>query len=619
MCAMSTRPATLTSADATVPPYALSDPLDEFDDISRAKQRARRRRTRNFVLIALAIALPFLIRDAIGLGQLLSGHAATARGTFTWPFSIRLPPKTVDYIPSIILIGLLVGVLAIPLLGAGRSPHILFQPGDIGIGFDDVVGAGAVVDEVRRTLDLFRHHRMFADSMGGNTRRAILFEGPPGTGKTYLAKAIAAEAGVPFLFVSSSAFQSMFYGQTNRKVRSFFKSLNSYARKEGGAIGFIEEIDAIGASRAGMRSGGGGEGVAGVVNELLIQLQSFDQPPYTHRLAVAWVDAINRHLPRRFALHRPVYDPPNVLVVGATNRAADLDPALLRPGRFDRTITVDLPGRDGRREIIDYYLARKAHVASLDTVESRDELAGITAGYSPVMIEHLFDEALMCALRRGARSLSPEDLASARMSTELGLTQAVTYSDDERRRIATHEAGHATVAALIAPERRLEVLSIVKRGGSLGLLAHVEIKERFTQSAPELENLLRIAMGGMAAEAMLLGATSSGVAGDLAAATKIAAAMVGSYGMAGSLLSVEAVAAGGDLVARVLSDEPSRKTAERLLATARATAEALISENSKVVEALRDALLARGELVGDEITQVINEASRGAVVSGADR
>jgi len=605
----------ISAPEASLPvrpvPGVIRPAPDTPDDITVARDRARRRHTRNVVVVFVAIALPFIFRDGIGVGELIAGHAAAARHTFTWPFSVRLPPKTVDYLPSIILIGLLVGVLAVPLLAAGRSPHILFQPEDIGIGFDDVVGAGTVVDEVRRTLELFRHHRHFAERMGGNTRRAILFEGPPGTGKTYLAKAIAAEAGVPFLFVSSSAFQSMFYGQTNRKVRSYFKALRSYAGKEGGAIGFIEEIDAIGSSRAGMRSGGGGEGIAGVVNELLIQLQSFDQPPYSHRAAVAWVDAINRHLPRRFALRRPVYIPPNVLVVGATNRAADLDPALLRPGRFDRTITVDLPGRDGRREIIDYYLARKAHVGELDTAAARDELAGATAGYSPVMIEHLFDEALMNAVRRGAPALSAEDLAAARMSTELGLTQAVTYSAEERRRIATHEAGHATVAAILAPERRLEVLSIVKRGGALGLLAHTEVEERFTQVSSELENLLRIAMGGMASEDALLGATSSGVAGDLTAATRIAAAMVGSYGMAGSLISVEATAAPNvDLVAKVLSDEPSRARLESLLADARRDAEQLIRRHRGVVEALRDALLERGELIGEEITEVVRAAIR---------
>src|SRR5262249_35704689 len=155
------------------------------------------------------------------------------------------------------------------------------------------------------------------------------------TGKTYLAKAMAKEAGVPFFFVSSSAFQSMYYGQTNRKVRSYFKALRATARREGAAIGFIEEIDAIGATRAGMGAGGGGEGIAGVVNELLIQLQSFDLPPASLRLWGAVVDRLNRLLPLHRQLRGPRPVPANILVIGATNRADDLDPALLRPGRFD--------------------------------------------------------------------------------------------------------------------------------------------------------------------------------------------------------------------------------------------------------------------------------------------
>src|SRR2546423_7564219 len=136
-----------------------------------------------------------------------------------------------------------------------------------------------VVEEVVKALNLFLAYKPFKDQMGGTARRAILFEGPPGTGKTYMAKAMAREAEVPFLFVSSSAFQSMYYGQTNRKIRSFFKALRKAARAEGGAIGFIEEIDAIGACRGGMGASGGREGISGVVNELLIQLQSFAAPP----------------------------------------------------------------------------------------------------------------------------------------------------------------------------------------------------------------------------------------------------------------------------------------------------------------------------------------------------
>src|SRR5918997_2263019 len=178
---------------------------------------------------------------------------------------------------------LLGAAVIVPMLGAGRSPHVLYRSSEIETSLDDVKGATIVKDEVVRTLNLFLAYRTFKERMGGTPRRAILFEGPPGTGKTYLAKAMAKEAGVPFFFVSSSAFQSMYYGQTNRKIRSYFRALRKAARREGGAIGFIEEIDAIGASRSGMGSSTSREGISGVVNELLIQLQSFDEPPRSGR------------------------------------------------------------------------------------------------------------------------------------------------------------------------------------------------------------------------------------------------------------------------------------------------------------------------------------------------
>ncbi len=250
--------------------------------------------------------------------------------------------------------------MVVPLLGAGRSPHILYRPDELGMSFDDVRGSDVLVEEVTKTLNLFLAHRIFAEQMGGVPRKAILFEGPPGTGKTYMAKAMSAEAGVPFLFVSSSSFQSMFYGQTNRKIRAFFRALRKHARREGGAIGFIEELDAIG----GVRGSGPhhGEGVPGVVNELLVQLQSFEQQtPVSVRMKASLVDLVNAWLPSHRQLDRPVVAPANILVIGATNRAADLDPALLRPGRFDRSIYFGLPSRSGRLDIIDYYLGKKAH------------------------------------------------------------------------------------------------------------------------------------------------------------------------------------------------------------------------------------------------------------------
>jgi ATP-dependent Zn protease len=511
------------------------------------------------------------------------------------------------------LIALLGTAIIVPLLGAGRSPHVLYRPSEIDVRFEDVRGAGLVVDEVVKTLNLFLGHRKFTEHMGGSPRRALLFEGPPGTGKTYMAKAMAAEAGVPFLFVSSSAFQSMYYGQTNRKIRSYFKALRKYARREGGAIGFIEEIDAIGGARGGMGTGKA-EGVSGVVNELLIQLQSFDQPAIMTRIGSRLSDMVNGWMPSGRQIQKKPATPANILVIGATNRAADLDPALVRPGRFDRTIYFDLPTRTGRREIIDYYLEKKAHEAELDDPAQRDSLAAMTFGYSPVMIEHLLDESLIWALRRQGDRLSWADIQNAKMTEEIGLAQPVEYAEAERRTIATHEAGHAVVAWLVGKGRKLDVLSIIKRKDALGLLAHSEEEERFLKTRTEMEALIHIAFGGMVAEELFFGEASSGVASDLKAATIVACQMIGSLGMGSTLISSMALetGGGGNIVAKVLSSEDGHDEVEDVLRKAKTEVRELLERNQAVIEGLRDALLERDELVGAEILEVI--ASVGAPV-----
>jgi ATP-dependent Zn protease len=570
-------------------------------DVALAREGARRRRLRNLALLLGSAAVWLWIR-------ILSGNPVG------WGLP-HLGPNSSTWLPGVILIGLFGVILIVPMVAAGRSPHVLYRSSEIAIGMDDVRGAGIVKEEVVRTLDLFLAYKTFRDNMGGTPRRAILFEGPPGTGKTYMAKAMAREAGVPFLFVSSSAFQSMYYGQTNRKIRSYFRALRTAARKEGGAIGFIEEIDAIGGARSGMGSSTQREGISGVVNELLIQLQSFDEPTRIDRIRGFAIDQVNRYLPAEKQLRKPEPSAANVLVVGATNRAADLDPALLRPGRFDRSVYFGLPGRSDRRDIIDYYLSRKSHVPELDDPERRDTLAAMTAGYSPVMIEHLFDEALVWALRRGADGLDWHDLQQAKLTEEIGLKQPVEYTPEERLTIATHEAGHATVAHVVGKDRTLEVLSIIKRRDALGLLAHSDREERFTNTRSELVARIQIAMGGLVAEELAFGEHGTGPGGDLQYATTLAAQMVGSLGMGDSLISFDAAsyAGAGNVVAKVLGDEASREKVEQLLAECKAEAERILRANAHVGDALRDALLLREELVGDEILEVVHAAEAAVI------
>jgi cell division protease FtsH len=579
-------------------------------DVAIAREKGRQRRLRR-VAVALSMVGAWVVGWAVyGLVTFRAGGFARAAAIFGNPLHVampHMPPGMASYAPAIVLIVVLCAAMVVPLLGAGRSPHVTYKADEIDTSLADVRGADVVVEEVVKTLNLFLAHKTFKDRMGGTPRRAILFEGPPGTGKTYLAKAMAREAGVPFLFVSSSAFQSMYYGQTNRKIRNYFKALRKAARAEGGAIGFIEEIDAIGAARGGMGGGGGREGVTGVVNELLIQLQSFDTPPFSTRLKGGIIGLVNRWLPSAHQIHKPRAAAANILVVGATNRAADLDPALLRPGRFDRAIYFDLPSRAGRRDILDYYLGRKAHGTALDDPARRDSLAAMTVGYSPVMLEHLLDEALVWALRRGAEALNWDDIQQAKMTEEIGLAQPVAYTEAERRAIATHEAGHATVAYFAGKGRRLDVLSVIKRKDALGLLAHSDTEERWTISQSGITALIQIALGGLVAEEIFFGETGSGVASDLQAATSAAAQMVGSLGMAGSLVSLEAAASpgSGNLVTRVLATSGGRASVEAILNGARDEVRRLLNEKRHVVEALRDGLLARDELIGDEISAVI--------------
>ncbi|MFU8839978.1 MAG: AAA family ATPase [Nitriliruptoraceae bacterium] len=552
---------------------------------------------------------------------------------------LQAPPMPKDpvlwVIPAVFVLAILI-LVAMPLM-SGRSPHLLYRPEQIEVSLDDVKGLDGIVAEVVRTLNTFLGYATFREQLGGTPRRGLLFEGPPGTGKTHLAKALAREAGVPFLFVSATSFQSMWYGATARKIRAYFRALRKAARREGGAIGFIEEIDAIAVSRGGMNAtplarmtglsgcthassiGEAGlrvdaamsEGTGGVVNELLIQMQSFDQPPLGQRVYNAAVDRLNAYLPAHRQRKRRPSDYNNLLLIAATNRADRLDPALLRPGRFDRRLTFEPPAKASRRELIDHFLARKRHAEELDRDDLRDTIAKQTLGYTPVMLEHLFDEALLNGLREGRDHLDFADVQAARLTEEIGLKNPVAYTDHERRVVATHEAGHATVAYL-SGMRSLEVLSIVKRSGSLGLLAHGDLDEVFQRSRSELYALIDIAMGGMVAEELWFGESGTGPAGDLQSATQIAAQIVGAAGMSGSLVSLAAVQSGPfsdtNLVGRVLADAQGRPAVDRILATGKARVRALLDANRHIVEALRDALLDRDELIGEEILVVARGA-----------
>jgi cell division protease FtsH len=598
-------------------------------DVGRSREEMRRKRlTRIVVMVGVPTAFLWY--------RILSGNPVDL---FNLP---SVDPMLV--IPSVFFL-LLALILVGQFVFSGRSPHVVIRPEQIDVRLADVVGIDVVKDEVVRSLQLFLSHRSFAREMGGRPRRGLLFEGGPGTGKTYTAKALAAEAGVPFLFATATSFQSSFQGATSRKVRQYFKALRKAARKHGGAVGFIDEFDAIGLARNGTTAmtasssvagmpmscggleglpmhqsatvtmpfvGGGGD-LQMAVNELLVQMQSFEEPTGSEKLLGRLVDWVNLLLPEHRQLRGPKGSHANILLIASTNRADSLDPALLRPGRFDRRLTFELPPKSSRRQLIDHFLTRKAHSEELDSDERRDALAAVTQGYSPAMLEGLMDEALIQAVRGKRSRMSWADVEHARMQVDVGLGQPVAYTDHEQRLIASHEAGHATVAWLVAPQRRLEILTIIKRRESLGLLAHGDRDDVYTRSRAELTALIQIAMGGQVAEEIFFGDVSTGPAGDLVYATQVAAQMVGAAGMTDTLVSYAAVHNSGfsdtNLVGRVLGDSEGRRRVEEMLQRQKVAVRGLLEANQHLVAALRDALLERHELIGREITDILEAAS----------
>jgi ATP-dependent Zn protease len=604
--------------------------IGEHADVGESRERLRRHRLTALIVWTAPVAGYLWLR--------IFQHSAI--NVFQVPHVDWLVMTPVLFFAVLILL------LGGQFMFSGRSPHVVVRPEQLDVRLADVVGIDVVKDEVIRSLQLFLSHARFAREMGGRPRRGLLFEGGPGTGKTYTAKALAAEAGVPFLFATATSFQSSFQGATQRKVRQFFRALRKAARKNGGAVGFIDEFDAIGLARQGgaamspapansslMSCGGleglpmtsatttlsatvtpfvGGSDLQMAVNELLVQMQSFEEQPARTKVIGKLVDLVNLLLPSHRQLRGPSAAPANILLIASTNRADSLDPALLRPGRFDQRLSFELPAKKSRRELIDHFLARKAHTAELDLDERRDALAAVTQGYSPAMLEGLLDEALIQAVQESRPRMQWRDVERARLATEIGLGQPVDYTAHERALIATHEAGHATVAWLVAPQRRLEILTIIKRRGALGLLAHGDREDVYTRSRTEMIGMIQIAMGGQVAEELFFNDVSTGPSSDLLYATNVAAQMVGACGMTDTLVSLAAVQNSGfsdtNLVGRVLSDSAGRGRTEELLQRQKVAVRGLLENNLHLVTALRDALVERHELIGHEITDVLEAA-----------
>ncbi len=490
-----------------------------------------------------------------------------------------------------------------------RGNNYVIYPNEYDVSFDDVRGQPAAVNSTKEVLRLFQGFKDFKE-MGGYPPHGILFEGPPGTGKTLMAKAVAGASGVPFLYATGSGFANMFMGIGNLKVRSLFKKARNMSDKYGGAVIFIDELDALGGSRGAisersvgaeratdrfiMGAGANGGGM-GIVNELLVQMDGLIVPR-----------GIWRHVKRILFRAKPKVPFYNILIIGATNRAATLDAALLRPGRFDRKIHVGNPDGEGREDIARYYLAKVRH-EPIDYAK----LARMTMGYSPAMIKNVVNEALIFALQDGRDGLRWDDLWQAKLSEEIGLKQPVKYTADEKVMVATHEAAHAVAAyTLEKGQSQIQVITIQKREAALGLVSRQMLEEMYLQTQKQILGGIQISLAGLVAEEIWFGQSTSGPSSDLEAATWRAAGYVGLYGMGKSLISVGPMLnpyTDGNPVQATLSDPDRRKEVDAILADCKAKIGMLLRQKRHVVEGVRDALLDREELIGDEIEQLMAE------------
>lgn len=396
------------------------------------------------------------------------------------------------------------------------------------IGYEDYRGQPELLERAKQIVSLLRGVRKF-EVMGGQPLTGLLLEGPPGTGKTWLARVIATEAGVPFFYTDASSLQAMFIGIGPLKVMRMYAKARKAAREYGASIVFMDEIDSIGASRGGVSGGGGqgqiaggaaglfGGGSFGLLSTLLVEMDGFG---YEHgakakrreffwnmRLRHIFLRLVGRPIPPLPATHK------RVLTIGATNRVAVLDPALMRPGRFDKVITVDLPNMEGRKDIIQYYLDKMVH----DDTIRLDRLAQDMVRFSPADIKHILNDALRVALFDGRDKMSYKDILQAMPEFTMGLRQPIPNQlESDRVAVAYHEAGHAVVEyALRRNKNRISRLTIVRYGGALGHMAPKEIRESTHTSRTDLENGICVSFGGRAAEHVFLGDISTGASADL--------------------------------------------------------------------------------------------------------
>lgn len=447
------------------------------------------------------------VPTALGTGaqlqqQLTSHHVQIKAGQSSGGGSVWLS-VLLTFLPFLLLVGFFVwmgrraaGSMTGGLSAIGRSRAKIIEAERPTTGFDDIAGYDGVKQEISEVVDFLRNPARYS-AAGAKGPRGVIMVGPPGTGKTLFARAVAGEADVPFLSVTGSAFVEMFVGVGASRVRDLFEQ----ARKRAPSIIFIDEIDALGSRRSGGSRLGGNDEREQTLNQLLSEMDGFDQSS-------------------------------GIVVLAATNRPDALDPALLRPGRFDRQVTVPLPNQSERAAI----LAVHARDKNLDPDVDLDAVARATPGFSGADLANLVNEGAINAVRSDRTRIEPHDLDAARDRVLLGRRESSNaLLPEERRSVAVHESGHALVAALCEHADPVAKVTILPAGLTLGVTEQLPEAERHLYSENYLTDLLAVRLGGRAAELVVFGEGSTGAANDLAGATQIATRMVREFGLSPEL------------------------------------------------------------------------------------
>ena len=458
----------------------------------------------------------------------------------------------------------------------GRSRAKLFDKGKPTVKFSDVAGVDEAKKELEEVVDFLKHPKKY-QRLGARTPKGVLLVGPSGVGKTLLARAVAGEANVPFYSMAGSEFMEMLVGVGASRVRDLFAT----AKKNAPAIIFIDEIDAIGRQRGTTMSPSGHDEREQTLNQILVEMDGFTPND-------------------------------NVIVLAATNRGDLLDPALLRPGRFDRRITLDLPDVEGREAILKIHARGKPIARQVDW----KVVARRTVGFSGADLENMLNEAAILAARDNRKQISPADIEEAALKVKLGPEKRRLQSEEEKRMTAYHEAGHAVVSyflPLIDPVHRV---SIVSRGPALGFTLISPDSDRVQETKSRLLQMISMMLAGRAAEEIFFQELTGGASSDLDKATRIARSMVMVYGMSdlgpvywGPQIDASSLTSGWYPPVQ-LSDETRAKVdeeVEKLLHTAYQQAVDVIKKNKTVVKRVAEALLKKETLESEEFVKLIGK------------